>query len=479
MDTSQTLPDEDIGAWLEREVAGCEFQDTRHGKRFRTFLGQLSERIGGSIPFACQDWASTKAAYRFLSNERVSEEKILAGHFACTRERFCTACGGPVLVLHDTTEFIYRREETGAIGIVSKQQTRYDTRPRYHTTCGVLMHSSLVVTQEGLPLGLAAVKFWTRDKFHGANALKRRINPTRVPIEKKESYRWLENLRQSTALLAEPERIIHVGDRESDIYELFCTARDARTHFLLRTCVDRLAGEGDHTIADEMREVRVQGLHRVEVRNKKGEVSEAVLELRYRRIRVLPPIGKQKMYPELNLTVLHATERNPPKGRDRIDWKLITDLPVHSRKDAVEKLRWYAMRWKIETFHKILKSGFKAEEVRLRAAERIVNLIAILCILSWRIFWMTMVSRTTPVAPPELAFTPTEMYLLDQLVRDTSRQLSPKPTLSLYLTKLAQLGGYLARAKDPPPGNTVMWRGLTRLTDIQLGFLLGTQLVGN
>jgi hypothetical protein len=185
------------------------------------------------------------------------------------------------------------------------------------------------------------------------------------------------------------------------------------------------------------------------------------------------------MYPELNLTVLHATERNPPKGRDRIDWKLITDLPVHSRKDAVQKLRWYAMRWKIETFHKILKSGFKAEEVRLRAAERIVNLIAILCILSWRIFWMTMVSRTTPVAPPELAFTPTEMYLLDQLVRDTSRQLSPKPTLSLYLTKLAQLGGYLARAKDPPPGNTVMWRGLTRLTDIQLGFLLGTQLVGN
>jgi hypothetical protein len=232
------------------------------------------------------------------------------------------------------------------------------------------MHSSLVVTAEGLPLGLAAIKFWTRDKFHGANALKRRINPTRVPIEQKESYRWLENLRQSTTLLAQPKRIVHIGDRESDIYELFCTAHDAGTNFLLRTCVDRLAGDGSHTIADEMREVQVQGLHRVEVRNRKGEVSEAVLELRYRRIRVLPPINKQKRYPELTLTVLHATERNPPKERDRIDWKLITNLPVRSRMEAVEKLRWYAMRWKIETFHKILKSGFFSFEAESGRADR-------------------------------------------------------------------------------------------------------------
>jgi hypothetical protein len=93
-----------------------------------------------------------------------------------------------------------------------------------------------------------------------------------------------------------------------------------------------------------MKEVKVQGLHRVEVRSKKGEVGEAVLELRYRRIRVLPPVAKQKQYPALMLTVLHATERNPPKGRDRVEWKLVTDLPIRSRKDAIEKLQWYAMR---------------------------------------------------------------------------------------------------------------------------------------
>jgi len=343
------------------------------------------------------------------------------------------------------------------------------------------MHSSLVVTRDGLPLGLAAIKFWTRDKFHGANALKRSINPTRVPIEQKESYRWLENVRQSTALLAEPNRIVHIGDRESDIYELFSIAHQAGTHFLLRTCADRLAGEGegDHTVADEMREVRVKGLHRVEIRDKKGSLSEAVLELRYRRIRILAPIAKQKLYPPLMLMVLHATERDAPKGRDPIDWKLVTDLPIRSRKDAIEKLNWYAMRWKIETFHKILKSGCKAEEVKLRTAERIVNMIAVLCILSWRVFWMTMLRRALPDAAPEMALTATEIYLLDQLVNDKSNAKPSGNAVSLYLIKLARLGGYLARAKDPPPGNTVMWRGLSRLTDIQLGFILGTQLVGN
>jgi hypothetical protein len=473
--------DEEIGSWLEREVAGCQFEDVRHGKRFLILLGQLSEQIGGSIPFACQDSAATKAAYRFLANPRVDEGKILAGHFLCTQERFAANADSTVLVLHDTTEFSYQRENPEAVGVLKKMKTMYASKglPRYHTTCGILMHSSLVVTSDGLPLGLAAIKFWTRDKFHGANALKRKINPTRVPIEQKESYRWLENVRQSTALLAEPERIVHIGDRESDIYELFCTAHDAGTHFLLRTCVDRLAGDGNHTVADEMQDVMVQGLHRVEVHNKKGDASQAVLELRYRRIRVLPPIGKQKLYPALTLTVLHAIERDPPKGREPIDWKLVTDLPVRSRADAIEKLNWYAMRWKIETFHKILKSGFKAEEIRLRAAERIVNMVAMLCLLSWRVFWMTMLNRTRPDASPELALTPTEIYLIDQLIADPRDHSERRSSLSVYLTKLARLGGYLARAKDPPPANTVMWRGLTRLTDIQLGFILGTQLVGN
>jgi hypothetical protein len=339
------------------------------------------------------------------------------------------------------------------------------------------MHSSLVVTTEGLPLGISAIKFWTRQEFKGTNALKRKINPTRVPIEEKESIRWLDNIKQTTTLLADPERCIHIGDRESDIYELFCTAHDAHTHFLVRTCVDRLAGDGQHTISEEMETVDVKANHCITVFDKKGVPAKAILQLRYRRIRVLPPIGKQSRYPELRLTVIYAQEAEVPSGRDRIDWKLITDLPVTTPLQAIEKLEWYASRWKIETFHKIVKSGCKAEESKLRTADRLVNLIAVFCILSWRIFWMTMLNRATSAAPTSIAFTPTECQLLDHLVPDPVKA-STKKSLSSYIIKVARLGGYLARASDSPPGNMVMWRGLSRLTDIVLGFE-AAKLVGN
>lgn len=441
----------------------------------RQLLEQLSGSVGATTPWASQDWANTKAAYRFLGNDRINEANILAGHFASTHDRFAATSGFPILVLHDTTEFSFTREDVGSIGILQKLTVGY--AGKYRTTCGILMHSSLVATGEGLPLGLAAIKFWNRDKFHGANALKRRINPTRVPIEKKESIRWLENVRQSTELLNDPDRCVHIGDRESDIYELFCMARQLGTHFLVRTCVDRLAGDGGHTIRDEMEQTAVRGLHRIEVRNRRGESSIARLEIRYRRMLVRPPIGKQKQYPELALTAIHAQERDAPKDRERIDWKLLTDLPVRSRQEAVEKLGWYAQRWKIETFHKILKSGCKVEDAKLRTAERLVNLIAILCILSWRIFWITMLNRTSPGASPDEAFTEIDQYLLDELLPDRKRD---EPNgLRRYIVKLARLGGYLARAHDPPPGNTVIWRGLSRLTDIELGIMIGAQLVGN
>jgi len=170
------------------------------------------------------------------------------------------------------------------------------------------------------------------------------------------------------------------------------------------------------------------------------------------------------------LTVLYVQERNEPADRPKIDWKLITDLPVTSR-----KLRWYALRWKIETFHKVLKSGCRAEEARLRTAERLVKLIAVFCILSWRVFWMTMLNRSTPNANPSLALT-----RIDRLVPDhNDHQLRRKNTLSNYLIKIARLGGYLARASDPPPGNTVMWRGLSQPPTSDWARRRTQQLVGN
>ena len=336
------------------------------------------------------------------------------------------------------------------------------------------MHASLVITTDGLPLGLSAIKFWTRSRFKGTTALKRHINPTRVPIEEKESFRWLENMRQSTELLGTPERLVHIGDRENDIYEFFCAAQEIGTHFLVRTCVDRLAGDGGHTIADEMADVDVQGLHSVIIGPNRSDTVE--LEVKYKQIRVLPPIGKQKRYPAQNLTVIHARERGEPTGRPRIEWKLITDLPVTSVEQATQKLDWYAQRWKIETFHKILKSGCRAEDLKLRTAERLVNLIAVFCIVSWRIFWLTMINRSAPTASPKIALTNREIIVLDQ-IRPEKDTKAPKD-LSCYIIKIAKLGGYLARTNDPPPGNMVMWRGWTRLNDIMLGTTITTETCG-
>jgi hypothetical protein len=467
--------------WTQGEIDESAFKDPRLGRRLGELLKRIGDGMGKSIPYACQDWANTKAAYRFLANGRVDEGDILSGHFAATRAR-CDATGGPILLIQDTTEFSYQRANVSAIGLTKSVNSGRDERGRvrHHTVCGMLMHSSLAVTTRGLPLGLTAVKFWTRKKFKGTKELKRKINPTRVPIETKESVRWLDNLRQSIERLGQPERFIHVGDRESDIYELYCLTRDLGSHFLVRTCVDRLAGNGGHTVADEMEETRVKGLHHIEVRNEEGEVTKVALEIKFRRIVVLPPVGKQKHYPALELAVVHATERGAPKRRKPIEWKLITDLPVRGRAEAIEKIDWYAMRWKIEMFHKILKSGCKAEESKLRTAERLANLMAVFCILSWRVLWLTMLARTTPEAPPSVALTDSEIVLLDHLVSDAGNRRSNPGTLSFYLTKLARLGGYLARASDPPPGSIIVWRGLSRLTDIEIGAELGAMaLVGN
>ncbi|MGF7175270.1 hypothetical protein [Azospirillum doebereinerae] len=142
----------------------------------------------------------------------MSEGDILSGHFDATRQRV-GATTGPILILQDTTEFSFQREHPEKIGQTCRVNSGQDKdgRFRMHTVCGLLMHASLAVTTDGLPLGLGAVKFWTRTKFKSTAALKKKINPTRVPIEQKESVRWLENLRRTTELFGDPDRCIHIG----------------------------------------------------------------------------------------------------------------------------------------------------------------------------------------------------------------------------------------------------------------------------
>jgi Transposase DNA-binding len=286
---------------VEAEVTGLQLRDQRLERRLRRLMEAMAATPGQPLPVACGDWAATKAAYRFFDNPKISESGMMAGHFASTALRFAQHASNseePVLILQDTTEFLFKRAAPEKIGFTKTiNGGHYKAgQPNRLTLCGLLMHSSLAVTTAGVPFGLAAVKFWTRDSFKGTAALKRHVNPTRVPIETKESFRWLENLRQSVALLKKPQRCIHVGDRESDIYELYCLAQELDTKFLVRAQTDSLAAKSDladnepHRVRARLAQVAWAGTHEVAVAGKASRTAK--LQVKFATIETLPPIGK-------------------------------------------------------------------------------------------------------------------------------------------------------------------------------------------
>ena len=460
-------------SWVQTETAGCDLGDGRLNRRLGTMLEALGERPGKSLPTAFQDWSNTKAAYRFFSNGNVSEDRILEGHFAASALRI-RATDGPIPILQDTTEFSFKRSAPEKIGFtkVSTGRKLKDGRYQKHAVCGLLMHASLAITPEGLPLGLTAAKFRSRARFKGTAALKRKINPTRVPIERKESMRRLDNPRLSTEPAGAPERCVHVGDRESDICELYCLAEELGTRFLVRSCVDRLAEDGGTTIAKVMAEVQSSGTHEVRFRDVQGKDHRAVPSVRHATMTVRPPIGKQRKYRHQDLQIIHAEELDPPEGRAPVIWKLITNLPVATHADAVHKLGWYALRWKIETFFRTLKTGSRIEELRLATADRLANCIALCCVVAWRVTWLTMLGRETAGAEPAAVFTDAERHLLEQATPERKRQTSRD--LAFHVRAVARLGGCLDRASDAPPGTTVIWRGFSRLADLVEGARIAT-----
>ena len=147
------------------------------------------------------------------------------------------------------------------------------------------------------------------------------------------------------------------------------------------------------------------GRHRITI----DQDETAWLQVKFATINTLPPVGKQKRYSPQVLTYIHAARENPPPDRAPIDWKLVTNLPVDDLSAAVEKLGWYALRWKAEVFHKVMKSGCRAEEARLETAERLAKFLALIAVVSWRIFFVTMSARAKPDAAPDSVLTSAEI----------------------------------------------------------------------
>ncbi len=254
---------------------------------------------------------------------------------------------------------------------------------------------------------------------------------------------------------------------------------DLGTRFLVRVQTNRLATEptgsipeqGAHRVFAQLSAEPWVGCHCVKI----GQNEIARLHVKFATIETLPPKGKRKRYAPQLLTYIHALEINPPADRAPIDWKLVTNLPVGDITAAVEKLEWCALRWKVEVFHKVMKSGCGAEKARLEIADRLAKFLALIAVVSWRIFFLTMSAREKPEAEPETILTPAEIATLDSIdaSRPTPRIL--RRTLASYLLQIAMHGGYLARKHDPPPGNMVVWRGLARLNDIAFGISIGTR----
>lgn len=189
-----------------------------------------------------------------------------------------------------------------------------------------------------------------------------------------------------------------------------------------------------------------------------------MLSVQHATMTARPPIGKQRKYRHQDLQIIHAEELDPPEGRPPIFWKLITDLPVEIHADAINKLEWYALRWKIEAFFRTLKTGCRIGELRLATADRLANCIALCCVLAWRVSWLTMLSREAPEADPTAVFSDAERHLLEQATPERKRE-GPR-NLDFYVRADARLEGYLNRACDSPPGTTVIWRGFSRLADL-------------
>jgi len=444
-----------MSQWIETELAENQMHDRRHAKRLAHLLERLSEQTVSSIPRACHGWAETIAAYRFLDNARVGLKEILSGHQQATLERL--QAQEVVLLVQDTTFLNYGtlRPKTG-VGTVKDR-----TREEY------LLHLTVAFTPERVNLGVLGLRMWQRPDEPVAQERARK------PIEEKESYRWLESYqlacevqqRCSTTL------VVNIADREGDIQECFLEAmsREAadRAEFIIRAkCNRRLTtGHDQGYLWPEMQRTPPLGHLTVKVtRQRERAPRQATLTVATRRVSFTGARRRGGRLPPVEVTVLYAQERRPPKGEKPIEWLLLTSLPVEDFSSACTVVQWYGDRWEIEVFFRVLKQGCRIEQLRLQTKPRLVNALAVYLIVAWRIHTITMLSRAYPAVGCEVVFEPQEWQTI-YMMHSRRRPPQESPPLREIVRCLARLGGFLARTGDGEPGVQTLWQGYQRLYD--------------
>jgi len=440
------MPKASFPDWIEREFKQVKLGDYRLNQRLQKIVTDLSQNPQATIPQASGTWARTKGAYRFFDHAGVTPEVILGGHQVATLERLATQ--KTVLLVQDTTSLNYACQQA-ASGLGSLGN-------RAEQALGLWLHTTLAVDERGTALGLMQARMWTRDPARAGVAARRKQRA----LAEKESQRWLDSFRESirVAKLLPGSRVINVADREGDIYELFAqAAQQAEVGVLVRARHNRRLQQEEKDLWNFISAQPVAGQVEITVPRKPGVASHpAILEVRFGEVAI------QKKGAALKLWIVEARQTGV-SAAPAICWRLLTNQPVSDLAGAVEKVAWYRQRWRIEEFHRVLKTGCQAEARQLEKVERLKNVQAMDLIIAWRVLELTRLSRQSPDLSATELLTEDEVKVLCAMCKPFAGRSTLK--LREAVRAIAQWGGFLARKSDGEPGPMTLWLGLLRLND--------------
>jgi hypothetical protein len=437
-----------------------EMGEKRLEKRLLKILSDFSQKPTASIPEFCGDWAATKAAYAFFKNPASRTEAIVLAQRRATCDRIQGL--GRILILQDTTSFDFSHHpQTAGLG------------PLDNSVCqGFLVHTSLATTPEGVPLGVLAQHSWVRD---AQTSGKRHQRHQRL-IEDKESHKWLQGLRDSTAALPAETQAIVVSDRESDIYDYFVQPRAKQVDLLVRARHDRGLEQESRLLFLTLSSGPVRGKVTVQVGPRPGQKPrQAACQVYYQKVKLRPPRRRSAKHPKLPPVVLSAIlikEMQPPPGVAALEWFLLTTVEITSFEQACQFIEYYACRWLIERFHFVLKSGCEIEKRQFEHGDRLIRFLAVANVVAWRLLWQTYLSRVESDLPCTVVMTAPEWKALYSFIHKTALLPPQLPTLGQVTAWLAKLGGFLGRKADGPPGVQLLWQGWRRLFDITQTWLI-------
>jgi hypothetical protein len=439
-----------------------EFGDAALGDQRRTdCLVRIATAVGtcpqASLPQACGDPALLKAAYRFFENDAVMPEAMVASHVQATLGRL--ALVPLVIAAQDTTQLDYSSHpKTTGLGQIGNGWGR-----------GLLVHTTLALTPERVSLGLLAQQTWTRPVVPP----EQRVHRRKRPLAEKESQRWCTSLAAVNAArqACPATRFLSVGDREADMYDLFLVPREPAVDVLVRVVRDRCLLREQPPLRKLFAALAATPLGAttlLDVPARDGHPARhATLDVRWRQVTLRPPSRRAgEKLPPVSVWAVWAAEAAPPVDMPPLAWVLLTTLPVESAADALQVLDYYAARWAIEVFHKVLKSGCAIEKRQLESLDHLQRCLVLFSVVAWRILYATMLARHLPDLPATTLLEESEWQALYCRIHHTTTLPPQVPTLAQVVRWIATLGGYLGRNGDGPPGVTVLWRGFQALAQL-------------